>query len=39
LSPDRFDLRPIDGAVLQGIGRVALLDVVRADRAASSSRA
>ena len=31
LPPDRFDLRPVDGAVLQGIGRVALLDVTRAD--------
>ena len=31
LPPDRFDLLPVDGAVLQGIGRVALLDVTRAD--------
>jgi len=31
LAPDRFDLRPVDGAVLQGIGRVALLDIARID--------
>ena len=31
LPPGRFDLLPVDGAVLQGIGRVALLDVTRAD--------
>ena len=29
LPPDRFDLRPVDGAVLQGIGGVALVDVIR----------
>ena len=30
LKPDRFELRPTDGALLQGIGQVALVDVVRA---------
>ena len=30
LGTDRFNLRPADAAVLQGIGRVALVDVVRA---------
>jgi hypothetical protein len=30
LPRDRFDLQPVQGADLQGIGRIALLDVVRA---------
>ncbi len=30
LPPDRFHLRPAGASLLQGIGRVALLDVVRA---------
>ena len=31
LSPDRFQLQPVGGAVLQGIGGVALVDVSRSD--------
>ena len=31
LPPDRFQLQPVGGAVLQGIGGVALVDVSRSD--------
>jgi hypothetical protein len=30
LQPDRFELRQMDHVMLQGIGRVALVDVERA---------